>query len=528
MQKNKLTDNREEEVPSAARRRRPLLALGICAALGMVCPLSAMEIRRSPSPTPAEAQANPSPAESPSPEGTPVSAVSPAPEEVPAPAAAEKESPSEKIRWGITTPDSAYGLPRFEPRLRDTALKLLACAGVDSVRMGVNWTRVEPERGRMDFSDLIGRVDELAGYGISTPIAFLHGTPSWASGKTGERDLPEERKQKDPTKISWAFWPPKDWADWENFVENAVKTFSGRIEAWEILNEPDLWSEGFNGTYEDYKVYLQKGYEAAKRANPNCRVFVAGMVFDDKWLPKLLEDGWARYFDGVITHPYAKTGQGVAERNLRTAELLKSHGVERDIWVTEVGFQSGGWKAGPGVVDSEEAKAREGGIALRELAKQKCGLITWYSANERGDLYGLNRVEPNMALRPMPMYYEYGEVTGRLPRGGGPVRVEVETPTAPVARGERAEIVLRATNPTDKPLQVRLWPVGFIEALQPENEGPRAQDWEGELAPGESRTITVAIRPDAKAEGAYPLGLAVICGAGNSLEIKDFVVVPKS
>lgn len=429
-----------------------------------------------------------------------------------------------KTRWGITTPDSAHGMPRFEPRLRDTAFKLLACAGVDSVRMGINWGRVEPERGRMDFTDLIGRVDELAGYGIGTPIAFLHGTPSWASGKSGERDQTEERKRAAPTKIAGAFWPPLDWADWERFVENAVRAFDGRIGAWEILNEPDLWTEGFNGAYGDYKQYLKIGYDAAKRANPESRVFVASMVFD-VWLPRLLEDGWARYFDGVTTHPYGKTGAAVSSRNRATAELLAAAGVVREIWVTEVGFQSGGWRRGPGVLDSEEAKAREGGIALRELAAQ-CGLVTWYSANERGDLYGLNRVEPNMTLRPMPMYYEYGEVTGRLPRGGGPVRVEVVAPERPVTRGERTEVVLRAVNPTDKSLRVRLWPVGFVEALRPENDGPRSQDWEGELAAGESQAIAVVIRPDAQAKGAYPLGLAVICEAGNSLGLADLDVAP--
>jgi len=364
---------------------------------------------------------------------------------------------------------------------------------------------------------------------VEVPICFLNGTPSWASGKTGEKDQTEERKKQQPSKVASAYWPPRDWSDWERFVAGAVGAAKGRVGAWEILNEPDLWSEGFNGTYEDYKEYLRRAHGTAKRVDPTCRVFAGSMVFNE-WLPRLLNDGWAQYFDGVTTHPYAGSGTATAARNRATQLLLAAAGTPRETWVTEVGFQSGGWKEGPGVLDSEDAKAREGRVALAELSKQ-CELVTWYSANERGSMYGLNRVEPNMALRPMPIFYEYGDLTGRLKKqetqngqAGGPVQVEV-LPAAPaLTRSVPGSVALKATNPTAQPLTVKLWPVGFATALEPQNTGPRSQDWSGVLQPGESRTIEIKVRPAADAKDAYPLGLAVICYAGNSLKLVDVTV----
>jgi hypothetical protein len=430
--------------------------------------------------------------------------------------------PRNPTRWGATGLDRAYGMPRFEPRLRDTALKLLSCAGVTNYRMGLTWNAVEPERGNMDFSDFTAQLDELATYGVEVPICFLNGTPSWSSGKTGEKDQTEERKKQQPSKIANAYWPPRDWSDWERFVEGTVAAGKGRVKAWEILNEPDLWSEGFNGTYEDYQEYLRRAYVTAKRVDPNCRVFVGSMVFGE-WLPRLLNDGWSKYFDGVTTHPYAGSGQATASRNRANQLLLAASGAPRETWVTEVGFQSGGWKEGPGVLGSEEAKAREGRIALQELARQ-CELVTWYSANERGSMYGLNRVEPNGSLRPMLMFYEYGDLTGRLKKSGGPIQIEVLPSSIKLAKGSLAKVVLKATNPTAKPLNVKLWPVGFITPLMPQNDGPRSQDWTGVLKPGETRSIEISINPTVEAKDSYPVGLAVMCDAGNSLKLVDLAV----
>ncbi|MBI4977898.1 MAG: beta-galactosidase [Spirochaetes bacterium] len=440
----------------------------------------------------------------------------------PSPEAIALTKPKGPTRWAATSIDRTYGISGFDPRWKDTALKLLACAGINSTRAGVNWKTSEPERGKFDYSDFTDRMKLFEYYGIEYSIACLGSTPSWASGKDPDRDISDEIKKKlGAYKVSNSYWAPKDWNDWERFVEGAVKAGKGTVKVWEILNEPDLYSEGFMGTYEEYREYVRHAYIAAKRADPKCRVFLGAFVYSE-WLPQLFRDGWTNWFDGICTHPYSGTGEGCVNRNNGAIYTTITFGAPKEAWITEVGFQSGGWKEGPGCVKNEDEKAREGRIALEGLAKQS-EFIAWYTAQERGNMFGLNRIEKNWALRPMPIFYELGDVTGKLKKSGGPVSVTV-LGAGKHAVGESFTVRLVAKNTGDKKISVKLWPAGFIEALGTDNAGPNAQDFNGTMAAGEEKVIEVRVRPTDKAKDAYPVGLAVICDAGNSLALADIEI----
>jgi hypothetical protein len=426
--------------------------------------------------------------------------------------------PAGPTQWGAT------GIFKGDDdRALDTALKLLACAGVVNTRAGVNWRVQEPERGKLDFSGLDRQLEQAASYGIKLPIVFIHGTPSWASGKQAPRDMLPERLAKGAWYADRAFWAPQDWKDWERYLEALFTHFRGRVPVWEILNEPDLWSEGFNGTYEEYCQYLKIAHEVAARVDPSCRIFTAAFVFGE-WFPRLLADGMDRYFDGVCIHPYGgKPGDCVA-RAQRTALTLLANGLQdKEIAVTEVGYQSGGWKEGPGVLKDEETKAQFGRETLLGLTATS-SIVTWYTAIEAGNMYGLLRLDKDRYV-PMPVYYEYGDLTGRLPKGGGPLVVTVAAPTGDVKPGETAEVSLAVRNKSDHVLQATLWPVGFVTPLGPAGE-VRAHDCVQALAPGESREIRVPITPQATAKGSYLVGLAALTSEGNALALAPVQVAP--
>lgn len=426
--------------------------------------------------------------------------------------------PAGPTQWGAT------GIFKGEDdRALDTALKLLACAGVVNTRAGVNWRVQEPERGKLDFSGLDKQLAQAAAYGIKVPIVFIHGTPSWASGKRAPQDMLPERLAKGAWYADRAFWAPQDWGDWERYLEALFTHFRGRVPVWEILNEPDLWTEGFNGTYEEYCQYLKIAHEVAARIDPSCRVFTAAFVFGE-WFPRLLADGMDRYFDGVCIHPYgAKPGDCLA-RAQKTALTLLANGLQhKEIAVTEVGFQSGGWKEGPGVVKDEATKAQYGREALAALANV-CPLVTWYTAIEAGNMYGLLRLDKDRYV-PMPIYYEYGDLTGRLSKAGGPVEVTVTVPTGDVRPGQTVEVLLTACNKSDHVLQTTLWPVGFVTALGPAGE-VRAYDCVQQLAPRGTREIRIPITPGATAKGPYLVGLAALTPEGNSLALAPVQMMP--
>lgn len=126
--------------------------------------------------------------------------------------------------------------------------------------------------------------------------------------------------------------------------------------------------------------------------------------------------------------------------------------------------------------------------------------------------------------RPMPIYYELGVLTGRLPREAGPVTVTVDVPLAPLPRGAADTVRLTATNRSGQATKVRLWPVGFVTNLGLEATRGRELDRTLELAAGQSVTLAVPVRPTTEARGAYPVGLAVIGETRNALALADLRV----
>ncbi|NUP99790.1 MAG: hypothetical protein HUU35_08040, partial [Armatimonadetes bacterium] len=342
-------------------------------------------------------------------------------------------------RWGAT----GY-LRASDPTLRDTGAKLLVTAGVTHTRLGLDWRRAEATYGRFDLSSLQESLASLERYGARADVVFLHGTPTWASGKSPE-DLSAERRAQ-PWLAQRAFFPPRDWADWERFVRVVVTAFKGRVPAWEIMNEPDLWSEGFCGEYEDYVQYLTRASRVIREVDPRAKVCLAAFVFD-VWLKQIMADGLASHYDAVCIHPYHSEPAGTLSRARKAQLQMLAADALKPLLITEIGYQSGGWKEGPGVKADEAAKAAAGREALAALATVS-DLVTWYTAIEKGNMYGLLR-DGTDRYDPMPIYFDYGRLSGAL-REDAPVVASVEAP-ARLAPGQAGQVVLRATNRSDQP-----------------------------------------------------------------------------
>jgi hypothetical protein len=414
-----------------------------------------------------------------------------------------------------------------DPTLIDTCAKLLVTAGLREDRVycwwGSReqiatdltpnlWTAVDREDRRYDFSALDRRLEELAYYGARPGTVVVHGTPEWASGKT--RDDLSEEEAKNYRARRRPFFPPRDWSDYEEFVEALVSHFRGRVRRWEIMNEPNTPDAGIHYGYEDYERYLRGFYEAAKRADPSCLV-LCGRVGAD-WLAPMLRDGMARYFDGLVVHPYHPDPEG-AESRVRSAQLLMAEaGVARPVYITEIGL--GQWQEADDPEAYEQMKARW----VREVLPLLAGAsdhVAWWTSVRVGNQHGLMRNEGDR-FRPMPVYYAVGEVTGRLSAAGGPVKVEVIV-------GDGSVVRLVARNTSARAQTVRFWPVGFVTSLGCTLGDVRGHDWQGTLEPGERHEAAIAVRPVEDAEGRYPVGLAVVTQQGNSLAMADVHVGPR-
>ena len=438
--------------------------------------------------------------------------------------------PTGRTRWGVNDLLAARYTTR--PDLSDTCAKLMAAAGFEEARLAVwwgsreqlardiqpgGWTVVDRgEDGTYDFSELervLGRVEY---YGVAPGAVIVHGTPEWASGKT-RADLPQA-ETRNWRALRRPFFPPRDWSDYETFVEALVTRLRGRVRTWEVLNEPNTPDSGLHYGWEDCMAYITHFYRAAKRADPDVNV-VAGRV-GRPWMRHMLKAGLEDEFDGVVSHPYAKTAASSVAAARQLQLTMAEHGVVKPLYITETGL--GEWHKVADPAAYEQEKARYATDVLRGLsALSDC--VYWWTSCRPGNQHGLLR-DDRYCLRPTPAYWAAAEVIGRLDRRNPAVRAEASLSAAEVRAGETVEATLCATNLLEGPVAIRFFPVGFLALLGVTPETVRSSDWRGRLGPGESHTVRLVVAPDAEAlGGCFPVGLTVLSDQGNSLALCDLV-----
>ncbi len=164
---------------------------------------------------------------------------------------------------------------------RDESLRMIADAGFHWIRQEFTWEDIEIH-GKGDFVD---RRNDLTGDGQVDPIdawikydnivdlaerhgleiiARLSNPPAWTRAMTD-------------TVGSYA--PPDDVSDWGDYVHAVVSRYEGRIHAYQLWNEPNVYPEWGERPVdpEGYTELLCEGYRRAKEADPNA-VILSGAL----------------------------------------------------------------------------------------------------------------------------------------------------------------------------------------------------------------------------------------------------------
>ncbi|MEM8534800.1 MAG: glycosyl hydrolase [Chloroflexota bacterium] len=270
-----------------------------------------------------------------------------------------------------------------------TYVQLLREAGVQWTREEIFWDQVQfepggPFRWKGDEGGLYDydtSINTLAANGINM-LGLLNYNPAWFKGQN----------------------PPLDaWIDdWGNYVYQTVARYgrSGAIKHWEIWNEPNLTTSGYESglyTIEHYIRVLGTARDAAKAADPEATIVLGGLVsvwsyppspttydyFD--YLDRVGQLGGWGLFDIVAIHPYrpdAPEGapwrrdnqQTFADEMNRLDSLIARYGA-KPVWLTEMGWASN--SVGLGVGEDQQAQflAR---LYIMALAHPSIEKIFWY------------------------------------------------------------------------------------------------------------------------------------------------------
>ncbi|MGE5603182.1 MAG: beta-galactosidase, partial [Nitrososphaerales archaeon] len=160
----------------------------------------------------------------------------------------------------MTSPDS--GVQAFlwwREEVADRDLGLIKDGGFHWVKQLFSWQDIEGAgKGQYDWSNPDRIVDQVEKAGLKLIV----------------------RVSQDPDRPFWAGNPPQNAAAYVEFLAAVANRYKGRIQAYQIWNEPNLAREWGKKRPDPagYARMLKMAYSAIKKVDPDALVITAGMA----------------------------------------------------------------------------------------------------------------------------------------------------------------------------------------------------------------------------------------------------------
>lgn len=246
-----------------------------------------------PTSPPAEAPANPTTAPAPA---TAEPTSPPSPTQPPA-APAAASAPLNTAPVTMSSPDYSMQVFLFwKEEIADRDLKLVQEAGFRWVKQEFAWREIEGAgKGAFDWGRTDRVMDQIDSHGLKV-IARLGVQPEWAGG-----GYPE-------------VGPPNNLQDFADFAAAVATRYKGRVDAYQIWNEPNLAREWGNRPPNpaEYTEMLRVAYQAIKAVDPYPIIISAGLAPttrnddvarpDTYYIQGLYDAGAKPYFDALGAH----------------------------------------------------------------------------------------------------------------------------------------------------------------------------------------------------------------------------------
>lgn len=258
------------------------------------------------------------------------------------PSAQRCDGATAKGRVGVS--DGADMLDMYGVVL-DRTLNAARDAGVWAVRVDVDWSRIEAERGRRDWSNVDRVVHAIRAHGMCAH-GLLTYAPAWAADPIHQ---PEG---------SYFAPQPEMFAQ---FARDAATRYLNKVLVWEIWNEPN--TVRFFKPRPDaarYGALLTAAYTAIKSVGSDLTVVSGGLapaeddgedIAPTTFLEGLYAAGANRSFDAFGIHPYTypalpndpSTSAWNTALHLRDMHDTMVDGGDpgKRIWITECGAPTG-------------------------------------------------------------------------------------------------------------------------------------------------------------------------------------------
>jgi hypothetical protein len=318
-------------------------------------------------------------------------------------------------------PRSFYGVMAAEdPSSAETAR--MGAIGVGTLRINLVWAGVQPDSpAGYDWRHYDEVIGDAAQYGIRV-LPTIYGSPSWAA-----------------VRQNYPPWGQGSVEAFRAFASAAARRYGADGTFWvthpEIPRLPviwwQLWNEVSSSSFWDatpkareYIDLVRVFREGIKEGDANAKILLAGLfptpiapnsIPFRRYLRALYKGGAKPLFDGAALHPYSTTPQLALQRVRAMRRLMSRYGDRRKpIWVTEVGWATGGFPGSATV--SPEQQALYLVDTYRELAAVRKRLniagVVWCSFRDtRGWVWFNNCGLLTTRLAPKPSWTAFLSLT---------------------------------------------------------------------------------------------------------------------
>ena len=226
----------------------------------------------------------------------------------------------------------------FDP---EKAYDLVAGLGVKYARIQSGWMRTETKKGVYDFAWIDSIVENLLSQGIEPWINLCYGNPLYTelAGQFfgGVGCPPTEKEALDA---------------WLSYVQALVRHMKGKVEKFEIWNEPDClysWKtpgkvEGSKGTPDprEYGEFALATAKAIRQANQNAYImgFALGHAYESGFLNEAMKTGLGDCIDAVSYHIYSTMTEARMNVHENMRAIARAYNPRLEMVQGESGTQS--------------------------------------------------------------------------------------------------------------------------------------------------------------------------------------------
>lgn len=159
--------------------------------------------------------------------------------------------------------------------------------GAKHARLQSGWAKTEKKKGVYDFAWLDAIVEGMRRKKITPWICLCYGNPIYGSDCNLDAPLGELVKN------------PEGFAAWLKYCETTVTRYRGKVDAWEVWNEP--FKQG-----EAYAKLLIETAALIRRIDPQAKVIATSMLCPDEELvlTRLRDADALGMVDQWAIHPY--------------------------------------------------------------------------------------------------------------------------------------------------------------------------------------------------------------------------------